>query len=134
MCREAKSGDRDVFNEKPTREDQAMVVAHAAPKAALATGCTIHTSMGDIVSSTLRLWDGPDSQRLKLLPDIAPKAVENFITHAKNGYFNGIVFHRIIRKFVSGAWLGWVIRRADTRCCKRETRWVGVLLPVSDPS
>ena len=56
--RETKSGDRDVFNEKPTREDQAAIVAHVAPKAALATGCTIHTSMGDIVSDERRVWRG----------------------------------------------------------------------------
>lgn len=35
-----------------------------------------------------------------LFPDIAPKAVENFTTHAKNGYYNGVVFHRVIRDFM----------------------------------
>jgi len=47
--REGKGGDRDVFNERPTREDQSVAVAPAEEKAALATSCTIHTSMGDIV-------------------------------------------------------------------------------------
>jgi len=37
---------------------------------------------------------------LELYPDIAPKAVENFMTHIKNGYYNGIAFHRIIRGFM----------------------------------
>ena len=37
---------------------------------------------------------------IELRPDIAPKAVENFTTHIKNGYYNGIVFHRIIKKFM----------------------------------
>jgi len=37
---------------------------------------------------------------LELYPDIAPLAVENFMTHIKNGYYNGIVFHRIIRNFM----------------------------------
>ncbi len=37
---------------------------------------------------------------LELYPDIAPLAVENFMTHIKNGYYNGIVFHRIIRDFM----------------------------------
>lgn len=36
----------------------------------------------------------------KLFPEIAPKAVENFITHAKNGYYNGLIFHRIINDFM----------------------------------
>jgi len=37
---------------------------------------------------------------LKMLPLIAPKAVENFTTHVKNGYYNGIAFHRVINKFM----------------------------------
>ena len=35
-----------------------------------------------------------------LMPDVAPKAVENFVTHIKNGYYNKGVFHRIIRDFM----------------------------------
>ncbi|ORX39736.1 peptidyl-prolyl cis-trans isomerase [Kockovaella imperatae] len=85
---EPKSGERDVFNERPTREDQTMAVAPAEEKAALPTLCTIHTTEGDI--------------KVKLYPNIAPKAVENFTTHAKNGkcYYNGLIFHRVIRKFM----------------------------------
>lgn len=30
----------------------------------------------------------------------APKAVENFITHAKNGYYDGLTFHRVISNFM----------------------------------
>lgn len=30
----------------------------------------------------------------------APKAVENFITHAKNGYYDNLVFHRVIKDFM----------------------------------
>jgi peptidylprolyl isomerase len=37
---------------------------------------------------------------LKLFPKIAPKAVENFTTHVKEGYYNGIIFHRIIKGFM----------------------------------
>lgn len=32
--------------------------------------------------------------------DLAPLAAENFLTHVKNGYYNGIVFHRIIKGFM----------------------------------
>ena len=35
-----------------------------------------------------------------LRPDVAPKAVENFLTHAKEGYYNGVVFHRVIKGFM----------------------------------
>lgn len=35
-----------------------------------------------------------------LYPDVAPKAVENFLTHAKDGYYNGTTFHRVIPDFM----------------------------------
>ncbi len=37
---------------------------------------------------------------LILFPTIAPLTVENFTTHVKNGYYNGIAFHRIIKDFM----------------------------------
>ena len=46
----------------------------------------IKTSMGDIT--------------VVLYPDQAPKAVENFITHAKDGYYDGLTFHRVIKDFM----------------------------------
>ena len=36
----------------------------------------------------------------KLFEDIAPKTCENFTTHIRNGYYNGIIFHRIIEEFM----------------------------------
>ena len=50
------------------------------------TVAIMHTSMGDIC--------------IRLFPEAAPKAVENFTTHAKNGYYNGLTFHRIIEDFM----------------------------------
>ena len=38
--------------------------------------------------------------KLKFYKDEAPKAVENFLTHAKNGYYNGQIFHRVINDFM----------------------------------
>lgn len=37
---------------------------------------------------------------LELFPDAAPLAVENFTTHIKEGYYNHVAFHRIIRNFM----------------------------------
>ncbi len=37
---------------------------------------------------------------IELRPDMAPLAVENFTTHAKNGYYNNLIFHRIIKDFM----------------------------------
>lgn len=37
---------------------------------------------------------------IELRPDIAPKTVENFVTHSKNGYYDGLIFHRVIKNFM----------------------------------
>ena len=37
---------------------------------------------------------------VKLFPKYAPLAVENFLTHAKEGYYNGLLFHRVINNFM----------------------------------
>lgn len=50
------------------------------------TVATIKTNLGDI--------------KVLFFPEAAPKAVENFTTHAKNGYYNGIIFHRVIPDFM----------------------------------
>ena len=46
----------------------------------------LHTNMGDIY--------------IRLFPEAAPKAVENFKTHIKNGYYDGLTFHRVINNFM----------------------------------
>lgn len=56
-----------------------------APKAG-DTVAVMKTTAGDI--------------RILLFPDAAPKAVENFVTHAKDGYYTGIIFHRVIPDFM----------------------------------
>ncbi len=37
---------------------------------------------------------------IRLFEEAAPKAVENFKTHVKNGYYDGIIFHRVIDDFM----------------------------------
>lgn len=59
-----------------------------APKAG-DTVAVMKTTAGDI--------------RILLFPDAAPKAVENFVTHAKDGYYTGIIFHRVIPDFMTRA-------------------------------
>lgn len=50
------------------------------------TVAVMKTSMGDI--------------KILLFPDAAPKAVENFTTHAQNGYYDNLIFHRVIPDFM----------------------------------
>lgn len=37
---------------------------------------------------------------IRLMPDVAPKATENFIGLVKQGYYDGIIFHRVIKGFM----------------------------------
>lgn len=52
----------------------------------LTTDAIIHTNMGEI--------------ELALFEDAAPKAVNNFKSLAKEGYYDGVIFHRIIKDFM----------------------------------
>lgn len=38
--------------------------------------------------------------KIKMLTNVAPKTVENFVTHVKNGYYDGLIFHRVIKDFM----------------------------------
>jgi peptidylprolyl isomerase domain and WD repeat-containing protein 1 len=101
-----KNTDRDIFNEKPTREEQAVAAVAPASKVLLGTSAVIHTTRGDI--------------HCRLNPELVPKTVENFVGHARNGYYDGVIFHRIIRKFVrssSSALSQTVFQLTRFLCC-----------------
>lgn len=63
----------------------------AAPSAMaqgpLGRKAVIHTTKGDI--------------SIDLFPDQVPKTVENFVGLAKKHYYDEVIFHRVIPKFVS---------------------------------
>jgi peptidylprolyl isomerase len=37
---------------------------------------------------------------IRLMPEVAPKACENFTKLVEKGYYNGIIFHRVIKNFM----------------------------------
>ncbi|SPC67678.1 related to Peptidylprolyl isomerase domain and WD repeat-containing protein 1 [Ustilago sp. UG-2017b] len=90
------SENRDVFNERPTREEQTIASATAAigngrnrgddSSAFKHTTATLHTTLGDI--------------QLTLYTELVPKTCKNFVGLAKKGYYDGVIFHRIIKKFM----------------------------------
>ena len=43
---------------------------------------------------------GKGDVKIKLFPDLCPKAVENFVELAKQGYYDELIFHRIIKDFM----------------------------------
>lgn len=77
--------DRDVFNEKPSKED-VISATESSGFQRVYENAIIHTEMGDI--------------HIKLFVKEAPKTCENFCVHSKEGYFNGHIFHRVIKGFM----------------------------------
>ena len=64
----------------------AMVTSVYSEKASDNPVVVIQTSMGDIT--------------VELLKNKAPKSVENFLAYAQSGYYNGTIFHRVIKGFM----------------------------------
>ncbi|CAH4029039.1 peptidylprolyl isomerase domain and WD repeat-containing protein 1 [Pieris brassicae] len=77
--------DRDIFNEKPSKED-IISATEGQGVQRLYEQAIIHTSLGDV--------------HIRLFGKEAPRTVENFCGHARNGYFNGHIFHRVIKGFM----------------------------------
>ena len=63
----------------------------------------LHTTAGDI--------------GVMFFPQYAPKSVENFLTHAKDGYYDGISFHRVIEDFM--------IQGGDPKGRHRRRKYLG---------
>jgi peptidylprolyl isomerase domain and WD repeat-containing protein 1 len=77
--------DRDVFNEKPSKED-IISSTETSNMQKIFDSAIIHTALGDIHAN--------------LFGKEVPKTVENFCVHAKNGYYNSHIFHRVIKGFM----------------------------------
>ncbi|KAN0064336.1 Peptidyl-prolyl cis-trans isomerase cyp15 [Thecaphora frezii] len=89
----SEGSERDVFNERPTREEQTIATTSfsgagggGGGKSSISRSATLHTTMGDI--------------HIRLFPEHCPRTVENFVGLAKKGYYDGVIFHRVIRKFM----------------------------------
>jgi cyclophilin family peptidyl-prolyl cis-trans isomerase len=50
------------------------------------SSATLHTNQGDIA--------------VELFDDDAPKTVDNFVSLARKGYYDGVIFHRVIPDFM----------------------------------
>jgi peptidyl-prolyl cis-trans isomerase B (cyclophilin B) len=75
---EQKEGDQQV-----TKADYPQLSTEVSEDEKLVE---METSMGNI--------------KIKLFPEYAPKAVENFVEHSEEGYYDGLIFHRVIKDFM----------------------------------
>ncbi|CAG5055808.1 unnamed protein product [Parnassius apollo] len=77
--------DRDIFNEKPSKED-IISATEGQGVQRIYEQAVLHTSLGDV--------------HIRLFGTDVPRAAENFCALARSGYYNGHVFHRVIRGFM----------------------------------
>nr|XP_039258573.1 peptidylprolyl isomerase domain and WD repeat-containing protein 1-like [Styela clava] len=81
---QSTDGDRDVFNEKPSKEE--VLASMQVIEKRVSDKAIIHTTVGDV--------------HIKLFMNECPKTVENFCVHSRDGYYNGHIFHRVIKGFM----------------------------------
>jgi len=53
----------------------------------------------NIIKAKIEMESGSDIT-LELYPEIAPKTVENFVNLANEGFYDGLIFHRVIAGFM----------------------------------
>jgi len=73
-------------SENTTPTDKRFLIQKETPSNVKYPVVVLQTTQGDL--------------EIELFSDIAPLAVENFMTHIKDGYYDGIIFHRIIKNFM----------------------------------
>jgi peptidylprolyl isomerase len=68
----------------------------------LLTMCLINCYGGILAmdEKTVVLETNQGNIEIKLKVDVAPKACENFVKLAEKGYYNGLIFHRVIKGFM----------------------------------
>lgn len=63
----------------------------------------VYPQLTNEVSENERLVEMETSMgkiKIKLFPEYAPNAVENFVKHSEDGYYDGLLFHRVIKDFM----------------------------------
>ncbi|MQM10825.1 hypothetical protein Taro_043723, partial [Colocasia esculenta] len=73
---------------------EATTTVAKEPGTAAGRGPSLHSEDAAILHTTF------SDIHLRLYPDECPKTVENFTTHCRNGYYDNLIFHRVIRGFM----------------------------------
>ena len=71
-CDTVFSSDLELMQNRPLQSGETIAV--------------LHTNMGDIY--------------IRFFPEETPLAYENFVTHARNGFYDGLIFHRVMEGFM----------------------------------
>ena len=63
-------------------------------------GANYHGDLQAMENTIIVLDTTQGAIEVTLMPDVAPKACENFVKLVDKGYYNGIIFHRVIPEFM----------------------------------
>jgi len=79
---------RDILNEMPDAEDMMLnsVEGQVKEENVLGKEAILRTTVGDI--------------HIRLFPNETPRTIENFCGHARSGYYDNVIFHRVIKGFM----------------------------------
>ena len=78
------NSSRDVVEKKDNQQSISKNIQLGREE--LGNKVVLSTSLGDIY--------------IRLFPEFAPKAVENFLRHSINGYYDNCIFHRVVQGYV----------------------------------
>lgn len=88
----------EAVSQEPSQEVAENEAPEASQEVIYVTEQLADPEKGETIA-TLKIKDYGDI-KVKFFPKDAPKAVENFVTHAKDGYYDGVTFHRVIDDFM----------------------------------
>jgi cyclophilin family peptidyl-prolyl cis-trans isomerase len=104
---EKKTGAPMMITLTPARAAPALLAAlltMAVALATLASGASAGEASADEASAgdrpVVRLETTDGDIDIELYPDNAPKTVENFLSLVDNGFYDGLIFHRVVAGFV----------------------------------
>lgn len=76
---------------------------------------------GNLTAALVEMRTNLGTVQIELYPDKAPKTVENFLRYVDSGFYDGTIFHRVIRGFmIQGGGFDQQDRRKETRSAIRN--------------
>ncbi|MCH2073242.1 MAG: peptidylprolyl isomerase [Puniceicoccaceae bacterium] len=83
-----------------TAQSEMMAAQTAAQEQAMADFAEVAAEWSEKENFSVILETTQGDVEIELMPGIAPLAVANFVGHINSGYYNGLIFHRVIEGFM----------------------------------
>lgn len=93
------SSDKEKDATKETAEQETAVTTDTQQEGEIITYPQLSTEVAEN-EALVQMNTSLGTIKIKLFPEEAPKTVENFLTKAEEGYYEGVIFHRVIENFM----------------------------------